>query len=235
MQPHLVELRRRVLASMVWFILSFIGCFYYSQSLLTWLIHPVLIHLTHPGEGVISTQLIAPLLTPLQLAFDAAWCCTLPLMLFHAWRFISPGLYQQERKLFAGVLFASVLLFVSGVAFCFYGVLPNLFYLITQSRPVGVVLLPDMTTSVHFILYFLLLFGVCFQLPLLCAVLVYTRWVPVSLLKQIRPYVIVAAFIIGMLLTPPDVISQVLLALPLCVLYELGIILGVLIDKIQAD
>ncbi len=225
MLNDLRELRRRLLAIALFFCVIFVCCFYASHFLLSVLLSPLRAVLSTPQDAIISTRILAPLFTPLQLAFDSAICCTLPVLMLNSWRFIAPGLYRHERRIFARVLIASLLLFVLGGLFCFYLVLPNLFYLVLHSRPAGVLLMPDMTESVQFIVYFLLLFGGCFQLPLLCLVLVYTQLLSVRALSQIRPYVIVAAFIIGMLLTPPDVLSQIMLALPLCFLYELGLLL----------
>ena len=225
MLPYLLELRRRVLLLVLFFFVCFLLCFYFSQTLFAQLLYPLMAGLKAQHASLISTRLFAPLLTPLELAFEGALFCTIPLVLLQAWRFVSPGLYRQERRLFAGVLFGSLALFVAGVLFCFYLVLPNLFYLLLQARPAGVLLRPDMTESVQVMLHFLWLFGLCFQLPLVCLVLVYSQVVSVTSLRTIRPYVMVAAFIIGMLLTPPDVCSQIMLALPLCALYELGIFL----------
>jgi len=226
MLNHGLELRRRLFGVILFFSVCFVICFYYSQELLAILVHPLVAQLSDPHDALIITHVTAPLLAPLQLALDGAFLCTLPFVLLSSWRFISPGLYQNERHIFACLLITSLSLFVFGLLFCFYVVLPNLFYVIVHSRPEGVLLMPDMTESIGFIVYFLVLFGFCFQLPLLLVILVYTHLLTLSTLGQIRPYVIVAAFVVGMLLTPPDVLSQVMLAIPLCFLYELGIVLS---------
>ena len=177
-------------------------------------------HILPAGDALIAVQLTAPVLTPMRLAWDAALLCTAPFFLFHAWQFMSPGLYAGERAYFRWIIVGSFVLFCIGALFCFYGVLPFMLRIFYDARPLGVRFMPDMTSTVDFILHLLLLFGFCFQLPLICVLLV--RWgvLTVATLKNMRPYVIVLAFIIGMLLTPPDVLSQVMLAVPLWLLYE---------------
>ena len=222
---YFAELRRRVLHVSVFFLACFLLCFYQSEALFSALMAP-LNRVLSGQDALIATQVTASVLTPIRLALHAACLLTAPLALFHGWRFVSPGLYQQERQGLRGIIIGSWVFFCIGVLFCFYGVLPFMLKLFAYVRPKGVLFMPDMTHTVDFILHLLLLFGLCFQLPWVCVVLVRMNLLTVSRLKIMRPYVIVIAFVVGMLLTPPDVLSQLMLAVPLCLLYEGGIVMA---------
>ncbi len=224
--PHLLELRRRSIFILLWFAIFFIAFFFLANELFQVLVSPLL-HTLSAGDDLIATQIASPVFTPLKLAADAALLLTAPYALFHLWRFISPGLYQKEQQALRSALILSLLLFIAGVAFCYYLVLPFMFQFFIHALPKGVRYMPDMAYALDFITRMLLLFGLCFQVPLICLTLVRLQLINVHTLKKIRPYVIVAAFIIGMLLTPPDVFSQIMLAVPLCLLYEAGIILAI--------
>jgi sec-independent protein translocase protein TatC len=204
--------------------------FFFAPHLFHQLVSPLL-QILPTGEPLIATQITTPLFTPIKLAADAAILCTAPFALLQIWYFVSPGLYREERSRFRWAIISSLLLFVVGALFCFYVVLPFMLQLFAHSVPVGVRLMPDITYAVDFITRMLLLFGLCFQVPLVCCLMVSFLLITVEHLKSIRPYVIVAAFTIGMLLTPPDVLSQIMLAVPLCLLYELGILLSLLVTK----
>ena len=228
MLNHLLELRRRTLYVMMTFAGLFLLFFFFAPNLFHQLVSPLL-QVLPVQNPLIATQITTPLLTPIKLAADAAMMCTAPFALLQIWYFAAPGLYRRERRSLRVAIIASVLLFCLGMLFCFYVVLPFMLQFFATSVPAGVRLMPDITYAVDFITRMLLLFGLCFQVPLLCLLLVHLQVTDVTSLKAIRPYVIVAAFTIGMLLTPPDVLSQVMLAIPLCLLYELGIILTIFI------
>lgn len=223
---HLLELRRRSIYIVLCFAAFFLVFFFRANDLFQALVSPLLNNLS-TRDGLIATQITSPVFTPLKLAMDLAILASTPFALFHMWRFITPALYRKEKATLRIALCCSLLLFVSGVLFCFYFVLPCMFRLFAHALPKGVRYLPDMAYAVDFISDMLLLFGLCFQIPLLCCMLVHFALVDVAMLKRIRPYVIVGAFILGMLLTPPDVFSQIMLAVPLCILYEAGIILAI--------
>lgn len=225
MVHHLLELRRRALYVLSFFALLFCCFFFFANELFLALVSPLL-HSLPLHDGLIATRVTSPVFTPIKLAADAALLGSVPFALMHFWRFVSPGLYPSEKNQLRYAMYLSGILFLVGVLFCFYGVLPFMFLFFSQALPKGVHFMPDMAEAIDFITRMLLLFGLSFQVPLACMVLVRLEWVDVSSLKQIRPYVIVAAFIVGMLLTPPDVFSQVTLAVPLCLLYELGILLA---------
>ena len=222
---HLIELRRRALSTLLWFTALFLLFFFMATDLFTLLVAPLL-HSLPNQEGLIATQITSPVFTPLKLAADAAMLFSAPIALYHLWHFISPGLYKNEQEQLRGAIILSTLLFLFGVLFCFYLVLPFMFQFFAHALPKGVRLMPDMTNALDFITRMLLLFGLSFQVPLVCLILVRMNIIELMTLTKIRPYIIVGAFIIGMLLTPPDVFSQVMLALPLCLLYEVGIILA---------
>ncbi|KTD69548.1 MULTISPECIES: twin-arginine translocase subunit TatC [Legionella] len=226
MLNHLIELRRRGLQTLIWFGSLFFIFFFWANDLFQALVSPLL-HTLSSQEGLIATQVTSPVFTPLKLAADAAILLSAPIALFQFWRFISPGLYRREQTTLRIALIFSLLLFLAGVLFCFYLVLPFMFHFFAHALPKGVRYMPDMTYALDFITRMLMIFGLCFQVPLICFVLVRLKIIEVMTLKKIRPYVIVAAFIVGMLLTPPDVFSQIILAVPLCLLYEAGIILAI--------
>ncbi len=234
MLRHLLELRQRVLYVFGFFAALFILFFFLAPHLFHNLMWPLLQALP-ADDALIATQITAPLFVPITLAADAAMLCTAPFALLHAWRFAVPGLYQHERRLLRWAIVGSVLLFCAGILFCFYLVLPYMFQFFAHAVPDGVRLMPDMASAADFITRMLLIFGFCFQIPLVCVVLVRLQLLNIATLKRVRPYIIVAAFTIGMLLTPPDVLSQVMLAVPLCILYELGIFIAWMLQKTRTQ
>ncbi len=230
MIEHMLELRRRFIQVAVFFLAWFLVYYTFSSEVFHFVISP-LIHILPKENTLIVTQVTTPVLIPLTLAADLAMLSTAPIALFHIWQFAAPGLYQGERRGLGLTILLSITLFCIGALFCFYGVLPFVLKLFTQAVPSGVRYMPEMASSIQFIMRMMLLFGLCFQVPLVCILLVKTRIIDRATLKNARPYWIVAAFILGMLLTPPDVISQITLAIPLCLLYEIGIVLsGYVID-----
>lgn len=225
MLSHLLELRQRILIILCVFSGFFILFFLFSDELFHLLVKPLLAEL--PGKTpLIATQITSPVLIPIMLAANTAMLFTAPIVLLQLWHFIAPGLYQHERSPIKNMVISSLVLFLAGIVFCFYFILPFMFQFFTKTLPPGVKMMPDISSALHFTTYMLLLFGFCFQVPLICVALVRLQWIDITLLRQIRPYVIVTAFILGMLLTPPDVLSQIMLAVPLCLLYEIGILLA---------
>lgn len=234
MLSHLLELRRRILHVLAVFVGLCLLFFFFAPNLFHQLVLPLL-HVLPVHESLIATQLTTPLFIPIKLAVDVAMLCTAPYALLHMWYFVSPGLYRPERNRLRWAILSSMLLFCFGVLFCFYGVLPFMLQFFAHAVPAGVRLMPDISYAVDFITRMLLLFGMCFQVPLVCFLLVHLDLIQIDTLRAVRPYIIVAAFTIGMLLTPPDVLSQIMLAVPLCLLYELGIILAVFMVKAPAE
>src|SRR3989338_82572 len=224
MLTHLLELRSRALQSLGVFFALFVICFIKANTIYTWLVQPLTQQLSQQ-EGLIATEITSALFTPLQLAFNLALLGTTPFLLYQLWRFITPGLYRHEKSPFRFLLITSLGLFISGLLFCFYLILPFMFQFFIQALPPTVKLMPDMANTLRFITRMLLTFGLCFQVPLFCYLAVYSSLTTVASLLEIRHYAIVLAFIIGMILTPPDVLSQIMLALPLWGLYEIGILI----------
>ncbi|KGP63992.1 preprotein translocase subunit TatC [Legionella norrlandica] len=225
MLVHLIELRRRAIYTFIWFGALFLLFFFFARELFQVLVKPLLNSLPNQ-EGLIATQITSSVFTPLKLAADAALLLTAPFALFQIWRFMRPGLYKNEQSQIKGTIILSLTLFIIGTLFCFYLVLPFMFQFFANALPEGVRLMPDMSYTIDFITHMLLLFGFSFQVPLICLVLVRVHLIKVGTLIKIRPYIITGAFVVGMLFTPPDVFSQITLALPLCLLYEVGIILA---------
>ena len=224
MMQHLLELRRRLIWLVGFFLLLFSLFFSFSSPVFHYLVSPLL-HFLPVDDGLIATHVTTSVFIPLTLAADLALLCSVPVGLFHFWQFAAPGLYRREQQGLGWTIVLSMLLFCIGVLFGFYGVLPLMMQLFIQAVPTGVRFMPEMTSTVDFITRMTLLFGLCFQVPLVCVLLVKMGLADRAMLEKARPYWIVAAFILGMLLTPPDVLSQVMLAVPLCLLYEFGLIL----------
>jgi sec-independent protein translocase protein TatC len=225
MLEYLIEIRRRAIKILILFGIFFTVLFFYADELFYFFVSPLIQALPN-HHTLIATDVTAPLMTPIKLALNVAMLITTPIALFEVWQFISPGLYKHEKSHVKGIAVASFVLFFAGLGFCFFVVLPFILLFFANTVPNGVQYMPDMTLAIDFIVHMLLVFGLCFQVPLVCLLLTQFGLTDVSTLKTIRPYVIVSSFIIGMLLTPPDVLSQAMLALPLCLLYELGIVLS---------
>ncbi|MBA2656797.1 MAG: twin-arginine translocase subunit TatC [Tatlockia sp.] len=223
---YLLELRRRAIYTILFFFLVFLVFFSNANTLFTMLISPLLAILPDTNF-VIATQITSPVLTPLKLAANLAIVFTTPFALLQLWLFVAPGLYQQECSHLKTAICSILLLFCLGILFCFYVILPMMFQFFAKATPSGVRFMPDISNTVDFITRMLILFGLCFQIPIIGFTLVRMNWVKLAVLKKIRPYIIVTSFVIGMLVTP-DIFSQIILAIPLCLLYEVGIILATL-------
>jgi sec-independent protein translocase protein TatC len=225
MMSHVLEMRRRLIQLTAYFFILFVLFYYYSDFVFQWMMSPLL-RLMPESEGLIITHVLMPVYIPLKLAAELAILCVTPCVLYHLWRFAAPGLYPGERHKLGWVIAGSLMLFCFGAVFCFYGVLPLMLTCFIKTVPSYVKFMPELDSSLAFMLHMSVLFGLCFQVPLICMVLVKSRLVSLNVLKKARPYWIVTAFILGMLLTPPDVMSQIILAVPLCLLYELGLVLS---------
>ncbi len=225
LQYHLIELRKRLIHYVLFVFILFFVCFYYANSLFLIVAKP-LIRVLPNQASMIAINITSPLITPLKLAFNVALLSSIPFLLFQMWRFIAPGLYLKEKRLIFPLILSSLLMMFLGMAFCYYFVLPLLLVFFAQSVPKTVLLMPDMASYLDFVSHMLFVFGLCFQVPIVCSFLVRIDCITRQTLIKARQYVIVIAFILGMVLTPPDVISQILLAIPIWALYELGILLS---------
>lgn len=230
---HLVELRDRLIRVVVAFIVVFVCLFPWARELYSTLAQPLLAELPAGGK-MIATDVVGVFLVPMKVAAMLAFLITLPYTLFQAWAFVAPGLYQHEKKLVLPLVVASVLLFMVGMSFAYFFVFPTVFHFMSKIAPEGVAWMTDIDKYLSFAMSTFLAFGATFEVPIVVIVLVRVGLVEIAKLVEWRPYVIVGAFIVGAVFTPPDVLSQLMLAVPLCLLYELGIILARFIGKGQS-
>jgi sec-independent protein translocase protein TatC len=222
---HLIELRKCVLNAFVAWFLVFIGLFHWAADLYTVLAEPLLSRLPKGGQ-MIATDVTTPFFVPIKVAMMAAFLIALPYILYQIWRFIAPGLYAHERRWVFPLVAASLVLFFCGMAFAYFAVFPVVFGFITAAAPQGVAVMTDIDKYLSFVLGMFVAFGITFQVPIAVIVLVKMNIVTTEKLREIRPYVVVGAFVIGAIFTPPDVVSQCMLAFPLWLLYEAGIVVA---------
>lgn len=220
---HLIELRSRLLRSVVGLLVVFIGMIPFANDLYHWLAEPLLAKLP-AGAQLIATEVASPFFAPMKLAFAAAVMIVMPWLLYQAWSFVAPGLYQRERRLAVPLLASAVTLFYGGCAFAFYLVLPTVFGFLTKITPEGVAMMTDINAYLDFVLVIFLAFGFSFELPVAMVIMAVLGWVTPKQLSESRGYAIVGVFVIAAVITPPDVISQLMLAIPMAILYEVGII-----------
>ena len=229
---HLVELRVRMIRILGVLLLGFLPCAFYARELYTLLAQPLLEKLPQGGQ-MIATDVATPFFVPMQVAMMMAFVLTLPHTLYQIWTFVAPGLYSHEKRLALPLVIGSSFLFFCGMAFAYFAALPVVFEFITYFAPEGVAVMTDISKYLSFVLSMFIAFGVTFEVPVFVIVLVRTGVITVEKLKEVRPYVIVGAFVIAAIFTPPDVVSQFMLAVPLCLLYELGIFIAVFMQKKQ--
>lgn len=219
---HLIELRNRLLRCVVAVLLVFIALAYFAQDIYTMLAQPLLAVLPE-GTSMIATDVAAPFFAPFKLTFIVAICLSIPYILLQIWQFIAPALYSKEKRLMAPLVFSSTLLFYAGIAFAYFVVFPIVFAFFTSVAPSGVTIATDISSYLDFVLKLFFAFGLSFEIPIAILLLVWSGSVTRHTLAEKRPYIIVGAFILGMLLTPPDVLSQTLLAIPMWMLFEAGL------------
>ncbi|HKC43209.1 MAG TPA: twin-arginine translocase subunit TatC [Burkholderiales bacterium] len=224
---HLVELRDRLLRSLIAIGIVFLALFFYPGSgpIYDFLAAP-LMHALPEGTKMIATGVITPFMVPVKVTALVALLVALPYVLYQAWAFVAPGLYAHEKRLVLPLVIASTVLFLAGIAFCYYLVFGKVFAFINSFAPQSITPAPDIEAYFSFVLTMFLAFGVTFEIPVIVIVLARAGIVTVEQLKSARPYVIVGAFVVAAVVTPPDVLSQLLLALPMCGLYELGLVLA---------
>ena len=232
---HLLELRDRLLRIVLAIIAIFIILFIYpgANKLYTLLAHPLLATLPKGGQ-MIATEVTTPFFVPMKVAGMAAFLIALPYILYQIWSFIAPGLYAHEKRFALPLVVSSTLLFFAGMAFAYFLVFPVVFGFITKVTPEGVAVMTDIGKYLDFVLTMFMAFGITFEVPVAVVLLVKIGFVTVEKLRESRPYVVVGAFVVGAIFTPPDVVSQFMLAMPLWLLYELGIIVASLISKPNA-
>lgn len=231
---HLLELRTRLLRAVVSVLFVFLCLAYFAQDLYRWLSDP-LINALPAGAQMIATDVASPFFAPYKLTLVLSFFIAIPYVLYQIWAFIAPGLYQKEKKLIAPLMLASSFLFYAGVAFAYYVIFPLAFPFFVGVAPDGVQISTDINSYLNFVLKLFFAFGVSFQIPIAIILLCWTGFTSAASLREKRPYVIVSVFVIGMLMTPPDPISQTLLALPMWMLFELGVLIGGLYAQVEDE
>ncbi len=227
---HLVELRSRLVRSLIAMGVVFLALFYWASDLYRLLAAPLIAKLPAGGQ-MIATDISTPFFVPMKVAMMTAFLICLPYILWQFWAFVAPGLYTHEKKLAGPLVIVSTILFLCGMAFAYFLVFPVVFGFIVSTAPQGVAVMTDINKYLDFVLTMFMAFGVTFEVPVIVVILVKMGIVSVAKLRDIRRYVIVGAFVVGAIFTPPDVVSQLMLAIPLCLLYELGIIAASFISK----
>ncbi|WP_110666908.1 twin-arginine translocase subunit TatC [Salinicola halophilus] len=227
---HLIELRSRLLKAVIVVVVIFAGLYVFSNEIYRFVADP-LVALLPPGSQMIATEVTSPFLAPFKLTMVVAVFAAIPMILYQAWAFIAPGLYKHEKAIAFPLLASSILLFYGGAAFAYYVVFPLLFSFFVHTGPQDVTVMTDINAYLNFVLKMFFAFGVAFEIPIATFLVIWTGITDVKSLGKKRPYVILVCFIIGMVLTPPDVISQSLLAVPMWLLFEVGIIFGRLVRR----
>ena len=231
---HLRELRDRFRNALIAVFVAFLGLFPFANQLYTYVSEP-LRSLLPEGSSMIATEVTSPFLTPFKLSLVLAVFIAMPVILAQLWGFIAPGLYKSERRIAIPLLTSSVVLFYAGVAFAYYVVFPLLFGFFTTVGPVDISVMTDINRYLDFVLKLFFAFGLAFEVPVAAVILILTGVVTADQLANNRSYVIVGCFVMGMLLTPPDIVSQTLLALPMWLLFEIGLVMGRILSRSPSD
>ena len=229
---HLLELRDRLLRAFLSVILVFVPLAFFANEVFTLVAQP-LINQLPAGSSLIATSVISPFMTPFKLAFFVALFLAMPYVLYQIWAFVAPGLYRHEKRFAMPLLVSSVLLFYAGVAFAYFVVFPVMFQFFANTTPAGVRMMTDITSYMDFVLTMFLCFGLAFEVPVVVVLLVLTGLVKVEKLAEIRGYVLIGIFVLAAVLTPPDAISQTIMAVPMYLLYEGGLAMARLMNRMR--
>ena len=239
---HLVALRNSLIKSLIAVGIFFVPYFIFNKQLFTFIALPILDNLPglpqgtgsdvlHGAGNLISTEVAAPFLVPIKLALFLALCTAMPVVLYQFWSFVAPGLYLREKRFVLPLMFSSVFLFYLGMVFAYYLVFPLIFQFFASVTPENVVWMTDINQYLSFVIKLFLAFGIVFEIPIAIVLLTTTGLVQRKTLHKGRPYIFVSCFVLGMLLTPPDFVSQILLAIPAWLLYELGLVLSRMLSR----
>ena len=227
---HLTELRDRLLRALLAVLIVFIGLFPFANEIYAFVSEPLRAILPE-GASMIATEVASPFLTPFKLTLVASLFVAIPVVLYQLWAFIAPGMYSNEKRLAIPLLVSSILLFYAGAAFAYFVVFPLIFAFFTSVGPADITIITDINRYLDFVLKLFFAFGLAFEIPIAAVILIWAGITTADNLAKKRPYIIVGCFIFGMLLTPPDVISQSLLAIPMWILFEFGVLFGRIIQK----
>jgi sec-independent protein translocase protein TatC len=234
LMTHLIEFRNRVLRSVLAVLIIFAGLFSFSNEIYLYISEPIRAFVP-ANTNMIATEVASPFLTPFKLTLVLSVFAAMPFILYQTWAFLAPGLYKREKKIVLPLFFSSVFLFYAGMAFAYYVVFPLVFMFFTSIAPDGISVMPDIRSYLDFVLKLFFAFGLSFEIPIAVVILSWMGAVEPNNLAKKRPYVFVLCFILGMLLTPPDIISQTLLAVPMWLLFEVGILFGRIVAPNQND
>lgn len=229
---HLLELRDRLLRAFIAVIVVFIPLAFFANELFTFVATPLIAQLPK-DSSLIATSVISPFMTPFKLAFVVGLFVAMPYVLYQVWAFVAPGLYKHEKRFAVPLLVSSIVLFYCGIAFAYFAVFPVMFEFFANTTPAGVRMMTDITSYMDFVLTMFLCFGLAFEVPVVVVLLVLTGLVKVEKLAEIRGYVLIGIFVIAALLTPPDAISQTIMAVPMYLLYEGGIVMARLMNRMR--
>ncbi len=229
---HLTELRDRLLKALLAILIAFIGLFPFANNIYTFISEP-LRALLPEGSSMIATEVASPFLTPFKLTLVLAIFVAIPVILYQIWAFVAPGMYRNEKRIAFPLLASSVVLFYTGAAFAYFVVFPLIFAFFTSVGPTDVAVMTDINRYLDFVLKLFFAFGIAFEVPIAAVILIWSGVTSADALAKKRPYIIVGCFVFGMLLTPPDVISQSLLAIPMWLLFEVGVFFGRAVDRSQ--
>ncbi|MCL2830171.1 MAG: twin-arginine translocase subunit TatC [Betaproteobacteria bacterium] len=231
---HLIELRTRLIRAFLAIILCFIPLAFYSRELYTVLAHPLLAVLPSDGK-MIATDIVGVFLVPMKISLALAFLIALPYVLYQIWAFVAPGLYRHEKRLALPLVISSMFLLIIGMAFAYFVFFPMVFAFMSRIAPEGVAWMTDIEKYFSFVVTMFIAFGVTFQVPVIVIMCVKAGVVEIKKLREVRPYIIVGSFVVGGIFTPPDIISQFMMAIPLCLLYEAGILLAQFVARPAAS
>lgn len=227
---HLIELRTRLLRAVLGVLIVFCSLIYFAQDIYQYLAQPLLATMPE-GTEMIATDVASPFFAPFKLTIVLSAFIAMPFILYQVWAFVAPGLYKNEKKLIAPLMLASTALFYAGISFAYFVVFPVVFAFFSSVAPEGVTIATDISSYLDFVLKLFFAFGIAFEIPIAIILMCWTGMTTPDNLRAKRPYIVVCAFIIGMLLTPPDIISQTMLAVPMLLLFEVGLLVASLNQK----
>ena len=231
---HLLELRDRVLRAFLAVVLCFVPLAFFANDVFTFVAQPLIAKLPE-GSSLIATSVVSPFMTPFKLAFFAGLFIAMPYVLYQAWAFVAPGLYRHEKRFAVPLLLSSIVLFYVGIVFAYFAVFPVMFEFFSGTTPAGVRMMTDIAAYMDFVLTMFLCFGLAFEVPVIVVLLVLTRILTVEKLAAARGFVLIGIFVVAALLTPPDAISQTIMAVPMYALYEGGLLMSRLLVRMRRD
>jgi len=234
LMSHLLELRNRLMKAMLGLLITFIPCAVYANELFTLIAQPLIDKLPE-GTSLIATSVVSPFMTPFKVAFYVGLFLAMPVVIYQIWAFVAPGLYKREKRFAVPLLVSSVLLFYVGAVFAYFAVFPVMFTYLVGTAPAGVNYMPDMASYLDFALTLFFAFGVAFEMPVAVVLLVLTGLVKVETLGKNRGYVVIGIFVVAAFLTPPDAISQTIMAIPMYLLYESGLAMARVMQKMRRE